>query len=301
MAQRGRTPYLRLHSPLVTEPGPAAASWGWACDSCQHCHHHCHRACRAHSTAHNLCHVRTSPLAHAGPTQPTESLEQPFYIRTSVSFLMWQHVRGRAQLPPLMDCLPCLVSPLNNRLHPTSPGKPGLCEGGRQSRDMVRRGQGEGRQAVGPSGDPLALTFPLTAPAPPSLQGHGKNGALKKSFQKLHKCNANGRNVGVQACLGKLPSETRGTASQIWKLLRGGRCRRWPERPGDRTERGGTTPHKIFPAGRALALRPGTGSWWPRHCLVTSLWPGNPGQEAPVWTAHPCEGCPHQATHRGAI
>lgn len=81
------------------------------------------------------------------PTQQTEFLELPFYIRTSVSFLMWQHLHGRAQLPPLRHCLPPLC-PLSSRLHPASPGKPGRREGGRQGRDTVRWWVGgqEGRQ-----------------------------------------------------------------------------------------------------------------------------------------------------------
>lgn len=235
------------------------------------------------------------------PTPQTEFLEQPFYVRTSVSFLMWQHVRGRAQLPPLMDCLPCIVSPLNNSLYPTSPGKPGLCEGGRQSRDTVRWGVGgqEGRQ-WDPGETLWLLLFPSQLPL------HLPYRVMEKMVH---------RKKSSKSCTNVMQMGEMWVSRPAWAS-----CQARPEvlhprygsysgvagaRDGQNaratTLKGGTMPCKIFPAGPALALRPGTGSWWPRHCLLTSLWPGSPGQEAPVRTAHPCEGCPRQATHCGAI
>lgn len=54
-------------------------------------------------------------------------------------------------------------------------------------------------------------------------------------------------------------------------------------------------PAPAWPCAQAF-----TGTWWPRHCLVTRLWPGSPGQGAPVWTRHPREDGHHLATHPGA-
>lgn len=46
-------------------------------------------------------------------------------------------------------------------------------------------------------------------------------------------------------------------------------------------------PHKNVPARQHWQCAQAfAGTWWPRHCLVMSLWPGRPRDRTPVWACH---------------